>query len=216
MGEDVTLPAEIGVEDQETSLTPTQLSLPVPGIDLQSLLLVLSRQAVPQQQKKRYRGVKEPDPFSNSSLDNLYTFVFQCQIYFWACEGEFTKDSEKVFFAISYLRRAALDYFELFINKLDPYQYLDFFEDWSAFVQKLSNVFGSYSPEDNDKDAIVAITFPNEGRAVNYFIQFTKYQNCIWWDDCSLQKVVKDALPPYVRDKLRFSHEDVLFFKGLK
>jgi len=60
--------------------------------------------------------------------------MFQCQIYFWACEGEFTKDSEKVFFAISYLRRAALDYFEPFINKPDLYQCLDFLEDWSTFV----------------------------------------------------------------------------------
>ena len=80
-----------------------------------------------------------------------------------------------MFFAISYLRGAALDYFEPFINELDPYQYLDFLEDWSAFVQKLSNVFGSYSPEDDNEDAIVAITFSNKGQAVNYFIQFTKY-----------------------------------------
>jgi len=64
MGEDITLSAKTGVEDQETSPTPTQPSLPVPGIDLQSLLLALSRQVVPQQQKKRYRGMEEPDPFS--------------------------------------------------------------------------------------------------------------------------------------------------------
>jgi len=42
-------------------------------------------------------------------------------------------------------------------------------------VQKLSNVFGSYSPENNDKDAIVVITFPNDEKAVNYFIKFAKY-----------------------------------------
>ena len=62
----------------------------------------------------------------------------------------------------------------------------------------------------------MAIVFPNEGKAVNYFIQFTKYQNQICWDDHFLQKVVKDALPLCMRDKLRFSHENVLFFKGLK
>jgi len=61
-------------------------------------------------------------------------------------------------------------------------------------MQKLSNLFGSYSPEDNDENAIVAIPFPNDGKAVNYFIQFAKYQNQIRWDDCSLRKVVKDAL----------------------
>lgn len=91
-----------------------------------------------------------------------------------------------MFFTISYLRGVALDYFEPFINEPDPYQTPDFLEDWNAFVQKLSNIFGLYSPEDDDEDAIVAIPFPNDGKAINYFIQFTKYQNHIQWDNRSL------------------------------
>jgi len=63
-----------------------------------------------------------------------------------------------------------LDYFELFINKPDPYHNLDFLENWSIFVQKLSNIFGSYSPEDNDKNAIIFIPFPHNRKAINYFI----------------------------------------------
>ena len=89
-------------------------------------------------------------------------------------------------------------------------------EDWSAFVQKLSNLFGSYSPEDDDEDAIVAIPFPNDGKAINYFIQFAKFQNQIRWDDRALRKVVKDAIPDCIRDKLRFSREDISMFEGLK
>ena len=91
-----------------------------------------------------------------------------------------------MFFVISYLRGMALDYFELFINELDPYQNPDFLEDWAAFMQKLSNIFGLYSPEDDDENAIVAIIFPNDGKAINYFIRFAKYQNRIHWDDHSL------------------------------
>jgi len=71
----------------------------------------------------------------------------------------------------------ALDYFEPFINKAKAYQNFDFLKDWSAFVQKLSNLFGSYSPEDDDENAIVSISFPNNGKAINYFIQFAKFQN---------------------------------------
>jgi len=78
-----------------------------------------------------------------------------------------------------YLRGVVLDYFKLFINKPDLYQNLDFLENWTAFVQKLSNIFGSYSPEDDDEDVIVAIPFPNDGKAVTYFIYFAKYQNHI-------------------------------------
>ena len=217
LAEETMTPAQPEEENQNLPSTPTQPPLPsIPGLDLQSLLLALSRQPAPSQHKKRYRGVKEPDLFSGGNPDELHAFIFQCQIFFRACEGEFREDSEKVFFAISYLRGVALDYFEPFINEPDPYQNLDFLEDWSAFVQKLSNIFGSYSPEDDDEDAIVAIPFPNDGKAVNYFVQFAKYQNRIRWDDRSLRKVVKDALPNRIRDELRFSHEDLSSLEGLR
>ena len=110
----------------------------------------------------------------------------------------------------------ALDYFKPFINKTKAYQNFDFLEDWLAFVQKLSNLFGSYSPEDDNKDTIIAIFFPNNGKAVNYFIQFTKFQNQICWDDRALRKVVKDTIPDCIHNELKFSHKDVLMFEGLK
>ena len=64
------------------------------------------------------------------------------------------KDTEKFFFAISYLCGIALDYFKPFINEENPYQNYNFLEEQSAFVQKLSNLFESYSLEDNNKDTI--------------------------------------------------------------
>jgi len=78
-------------------------------------------------------------------------------MYFHACEGEFTEDTKKIFFAISYLWGIALDYFKPFIAENDELQAYDFLEEWPAFLQKLSNLFGSYSPEDDDKDTLVAI-----------------------------------------------------------
>jgi len=47
---------------------------------------------------------------TSSSSDELYTFIFQYQIYFHAYKGEFTENTERVFFAISYLREAVLNY----------------------------------------------------------------------------------------------------------
>ena len=125
-------------------------------LDLQILLLALTRQAN-NQPKKRNKGIKEPNPFSSSSSDKLQAFIFQYQMYFHACEGEFTEDTKKIFFAISYLWGIALDYFKPFIAENDELQAYDFLEEWPAFLQKLSNLFGSYSPEDDDKDTLVAI-----------------------------------------------------------
>jgi len=41
-------------------------------------------------------------------------------------------------------------------------------------MQKLSNIFGSYLPEDNDKDTIVAIPFPAGEKAINSLCQVSK------------------------------------------
>jgi len=73
------------------------------------------------QPKRKNKGVKEPDLFSRGSLDKLYTFIFQCQIYFYICKGEFVEDTKKIFFMIFCLCSIALDCFELFINKADLY-----------------------------------------------------------------------------------------------
>ena len=83
-------------------------------------------------------------------------------------------------------------------------------------MQKLSNIFRSYSPEDDDEDVIVAIPFSNDGKAVDYFIRFAKYQNCIHWDERALCKIVKDTIPNWIWDELHYSQEDVLSFEGFK
>ena len=92
------------------------------------------------------------------------------------------ENSDKIF-VISYLRGIALEYFKLFINKPDINQNFDFLENWSVFIQKLFNIFGSYLPKDNNKNIIASILFFFDDKVVEYFIYFSKYQNRIHWDD---------------------------------
>ena len=54
---------------------PRDPSLDRSTLDLQALLLALTRQASTQP-KKRTKGVKEPDPFSGDSPDKLRAFIF--------------------------------------------------------------------------------------------------------------------------------------------
>jgi len=77
----------------------------------------------------------------------------------------------------------------------------------------LSNIFGSYLLEDDDENAIFSISFLYDGKAVNYFIQFAKYQNCICWDNWALQKIVKDAIPSRIKDELWYSQKNILSFE---
>jgi len=51
---------------------------------------------------------------------------------------------------------------------------------------------------------------------VTYFIQFTKYQNRICWDNHSLRKVVKDTISTRISEELYSSKEDLSTFEGYK
>jgi len=63
---------------------------------------------------------------------------------------------------------------------------------------------------------IVTIPFLANEKAVNYFIHFVKYQNQIRWNNCSLQKMVKDILSSRISKEFHFSREDLFTFEGLK
>jgi len=99
------------------------------------LLLALVRQANPPP-KKKHCNVKEPDPLSGSSPNELHTFIFHAKSISVLARENSVKisNTKKVFFAIFYLRGVALDYFELFINKPNPHQGFNFLDNWFAFV----------------------------------------------------------------------------------
>src|SRR5260370_21466967 len=54
-----------------------------------------------------------PDTFNRMNPEDLQTFLLQCQITFKSCPQDFPTESSRVFFAISYLKKVALEWFEL-------------------------------------------------------------------------------------------------------
>ena len=53
-----------------------------------------------------------PDMFDETNPEDLWTFLLQCQITFNSSPQNFPTESSKIFFAISYLKKAALEWFE--------------------------------------------------------------------------------------------------------
>jgi hypothetical protein len=181
--------------------------------ELRKVLLAFTKMKTP---KKTPFKPKEPDVFTGSTPAALRLFIFQCQIYFDAKKAEFTEDANRVFFAISFLRGPALEYFEPFIIQPDRTKHFDFLDSWTAFVQKLTNQFGSYSPVDDDEDALTSIPFPEDGKATRYFIEFAKYESRVEWDQRALRKVIKEVIPSRITDELKYSREDTSTFEGFK
>ncbi len=87
-----------------------------------------------------------PDTFNGSNLEDLQAFLLQCQITFNAHPQNFTSESAKVCFTISYLKKTALEWFEQGILEDDPTQAPGWKSSWMEFVKELHTHFRPTNP----------------------------------------------------------------------
>jgi len=87
-----------------------------------------------------------PDVFDGSNPEDLQAFLLQCQITFNAHPQNFTSESAKVFFAISYLKKSALEWFEQGILEDDLTQAPEWRSSWTEFVKELWTHFRPANP----------------------------------------------------------------------
>ena len=87
--------------------------------------------------------VKEPESFDSTNLQKLREFLVACSLVFADRPDSFRCDEKMVRYAISYLKGAALDRFEpVIMGEVDDIP--AWVNDYSAFVQELSDHFGPY------------------------------------------------------------------------
>ena len=87
--------------------------------------------------------VKEPDSFDGSNLHRLCEFLVACNLVFLDHPDSFRHDEKKVHYTISYLKGAALDWFEpVIMGELEEVP--DWLHDFPAFIQELTDHFGPY------------------------------------------------------------------------
>ena len=87
--------------------------------------------------------MKEPDIFDGSEPQKLDSFILLCNLYF-RHNSAFSRDEEKITFALSHLQGTALELFEPTI--LDPSINPHWSHDWSEFVQTLQTYFALVDP----------------------------------------------------------------------
>src|SRR5260221_4560345 len=87
-----------------------------------------------------------PDMFDGSNLEDLWAFLLQCQIMFNTHPQNFTSESAKVFFTISYLKKSALEWFEQGILEDEQTQTPEWRSSWMEFVKELWTHFGPANP----------------------------------------------------------------------
>src|SRR5882724_6390258 len=113
--------------------------------------------------------VHKPNPFDGSDLCKLQTFILQCKLNFWDQKDQFENEEDKVNYALSYLKRLALDFFEpalLGIN--DPI----WLSDFKLFIEELKTNFGTFNPEEEAEAEFEQLCMHENHQAMKYFIKF--------------------------------------------
>jgi hypothetical protein len=90
-----------------------------------------------------------------------------------------------VCYAISYLKGAALDWFEpVIMGEVDDIQ--AWVNDYGAFVQELSDHFGPYDFRGDAETALSNLTMKDSQHVTQYIVKFNKLAACTDWNEPAL------------------------------
>ena len=146
---------------------------------------------------------KKPDIFDGSDPQKLNSFILQCNLYFrnsttHSAYSAFSDDSEKINFALSYLRGTALEYFEPSI--LDSDEISDWMDSWSAFSHALRTQFGPIDPTADAENGIDNLKMLDSQHIVKYNVKFNCLAIRTGWDDNALRHHYYSGLAERIKD----------------
>lgn len=185
--------------------------------DLARAILKLS--SGKKESKKSHLKPKSPTVFSGGTNEQLRTFLYECELAFNTNTEDYSSDRQKIFYAISYLSGSASGFFQPFVldyGNLPVNSQPAFLRKWDEFRKKLTQQFGSYSPEDDDEAQIFSIPFPENGKASDYFIKFGQYENRVQFGKRGLRFIARQALPPRLKTAVNESKMDKETWKDFK
>src|SRR5260370_31451198 len=90
--------------------------------------------------------IRSPDAFDGSNPDDLRPFLLQCQLTFNSYPQHYASNSSKVFFAISYLKKSALEWFKIGVMESDPRLAPTWCSSWPDFLSEIHTHFGPSNP----------------------------------------------------------------------
>ena len=116
--------------------------------NLAAAITLLSKSLSSPKKSALWTKVRKPDVFDGSNTRKLQPFLVQCTLNFHNRPNAFISDSDKVTFALSYLKGTALDWFEPSLTSGESPPWLD---DYSNFIGELKNNFGPHDPKGKAK-----------------------------------------------------------------
>ena len=113
----------------------------------------------------------------------------------------FTSESAKVFFAISYLKKSALEWFEQGILEDDLSQAPEWRSSWTESIKELWTHFGPTNPT-GVAEVLQHLTMASGAHLSEYLVRFNTLASRVEWGDVALCFQFYDSLPDQLKDQI--------------
>src|SRR3984893_407542 len=144
--------------------------------------------------------VREPEPFDGSDARKLHSFLVQCELNFQDRPKNFPQDSDRVNFAVSFLKGMALEWFEPAI--LGESVEEDWLEDWDLFLRELKTNFGPFDPTGDAEVEIDHLRMKDSHRVTKYNVEFNHLSARLHWDEAALRHNYYRGLLNRIKDEI--------------
>ena len=130
--------------------------------------------------------IRSPDAFDSSNPDDLQPFLLQCQLTFNSYPQHYASDSSKVFFAISYLKKSTLEWFEIGVMEINPRLAPAWHSSWPEFISEIHMHFGPSNPTGTAEIELCHLSMHSDSCISEYLVQFNMLASRVLWGDVAL------------------------------
>ena len=182
----------------------------LPSGNLAAALPLLAQSLSSPKKSSTQTKVHEPDVFDGWETCKLQPFLVQCTPNFRNCPDAFSNDSAKVTFALSYLKRTVLNWFELLLtSSLTP----TWLNDYSDFVLELKKNFRPHNPKCKAEADLKNLYMHKNQRIMKYLVNFNHLTAHIQWGEATLCWQLYHGLPSHIKDIIvRVGKQDTLTY----
>ena len=167
--------------------------------NLATAVMLLSKSLLSPKKSAMRTKVCELDVFNGSDTCKLQPFLVQCTLNFCNRPDAFTSNSDKVTFALSYLKGTVLDWFELLLTSSKSPPWLD---DYSDFIGELKNNFGPHEPEGEAKANLENLKMHDNQHIMKYLVDFNCLAAHVQWGNATLHQQMYCRLPSCIKDEI--------------
>src|SRR6202045_4191372 len=144
--------------------------------------------------------VREPEPFDGSDARKLRSFLVQCELNLRDHPKNFPQDSDRVNFAVSFLKSTALEWFEPAI--LGESAEEDWLEDWDLFLRELKTNFGPFDLTRDAEAEIDHLRMKDSHCVTKYNVEFNRLSARLHGDEAALRHNYYRGLLNQIKDEI--------------